>query len=236
MRALYAFVIVLVSFSCMVYELTLAQTSSLLLGNALVNYSVTICIYLAGLGVGSLLFMRYNSESAGPLLLNTEIVLSYLGPLAPILALLVEFSLRQVVMPGSLAYFFVLQSTMYVLVALVGILSGLELPIMISLGETRFRMQSGAVLGLDYLGTLVAIAAFPTVGLGMLGLFGTAALAGVGSWGGAVMTWLALPPAQRHRWQLVLLAPSLALVMAMLAFGPELREFMSQSIYLAGDK
>lgn len=233
MRLLYGGVIILVSFSCMVYELALAQTSSVLLGNALVNYSVTICIYLAALGVGSLLFGRFNAAGAGRLLLNTEIVLSYLGPLAPVIALLAEYALRNVVPPGSAAYYLTLKTTIYTLVGVVGILSGLELPIMISLGETNFKMQSGAVLGLDYAGTLLAIAIFPTLGFATLGLFGTAALAGVGSWVGAAITLKSLPRDQWGKRHLFLLAPSAILILAMLALGPQLLEFMSQSIYLA---
>lgn len=234
MRFVYAFVIVLVAFSCMVYELALAQTSSILLGNALVNYSVTICIYLAALGLGSLLFSRFQAAGHGRQLINTEIVLSYLGPTAPVLALLAEFGLRHVAEPGSGLYYGSLQAVIYSLVLVVGLLSGFELPILMSLGETHFRMRSGAVLGLDYAGTLLAVAIFPTLGLAVLGLFGTAALAGIGSWAGAAMTVAAMPRSQWSRGQVAALVPSFLLIILMLVFESKLRHFIAGSVYLAG--
>lgn len=234
MRPVFAFIILLVAFSCMVYELALAQASSVLLGNALLNYSVTICLYLAGLGAGSLLYIRLKKFGDGPLLLNTEILLSYLGPLAPLLALVAELGLSRTFTPGTGAYHLSLQAVIYSLVTVVGVLSGLELPILISLGEERFRLKSGAVLGLDYGGTLAAVAVFPTVGLTVLGLFGTAALAGLGSWIGALLTLIALPKSRRRGLQFAALVPSLVLIAAIMIYESELTTFMARSIYLAG--
>lgn len=234
MRSIFYTLIVCVSFSCMLYELVLAQTSSLLLGNALINYSVTICIYLAALGVGSLLFKylkRLNSS-----LLITELVLSYLGTLAPIAAILADYGFRQALDVGGANYHLANQAFVYGLIALVGILSGLELPILISLGESLFELRSGTTLGLDYLGTLMAVCIFPTIGMQGLGLFGTAALAGLGSWVGAALTLYSLPKKDWSNWHIVLLIPSLVIVLVLLGFEHSIREFISSSIYLAGNR
>jgi hypothetical protein len=51
------------AFCGVVYELALAQTNSVLLGNSYLQYGLTIGLFMAGLGAGSL---RENRESPAP--------------------------------------------------------------------------------------------------------------------------------------------------------------------------
>jgi predicted membrane-bound spermidine synthase len=165
-------------------------------------------------------------------LLMAELALSYLGPLAPILILFMDWILRREIGAGGASYHLMLQSFVYLMIFVIGILSGLELPVLMSLGESLCELRSGAVLGLDYLGTLVAVAIFPLWGLGQLGLFGTAALAGLMTCSGAILTFWALPAATRPRWLLLSLVPALILVLGLLVFSDEVTTYLSHTIFL----
>lgn len=154
---------VIVSACSLLYELLIAQTLSLLAGNTVVWYSLTIGVYLGALGLGAVLFRPRSGGSAWASLFTVELVLSAVGAGAVLLIQLAH-SVHLFLSPSpdgaSLFVFFGVSLTMTLLV---GLLSGIELPLLISIGKDiagRGRLTN-RVLGWDYIGSLVAGVLFP---------------------------------------------------------------------------
>jgi spermidine synthase len=150
----------ILGFCGVVYELVIAQSLSVLFGQPLVQYSLTIGIFLAGMGLGSHQSERWRDPRFE--LWRVQMLLSLLTPLlwlgvwwlatgeAPLAARALAY---------SMCFF-------------TGALTGSELPALFRLGG-----RPGRVLSADYLGMLVACLAFPLLLLPFLGLFATMFLA-----------------------------------------------------------
>ena len=63
----------LVAYCSIVYELLMAQTLSVLMGNTVMRYSITIGIYLASLGLGAMLCERGHEKDTSRRLVRVEI-------------------------------------------------------------------------------------------------------------------------------------------------------------------
>lgn len=144
------------------YELLAGTLSSYLLGSSVTHFSVVIGMFLTAMGVGSFL-SRYVAGDLLRAFLLTEIAVGIIGGLSS-LALFAAFAL--------------LDSTLPVLVAVcvvVGILVGLEIPLLIRILRARLSLKEalGNVLSIDYLGALGASLLFPLVLVPNLGLVRT---------------------------------------------------------------
>src|ERR1700722_12157644 len=152
----------------LVYELLAGTLASYLYGNAVVEFSIVIGLYLSALGVGawvSRLFVRDVARR----FLQVELAFALAGGLsAPML--LFGF--------GHVAAFRVLLDLdLFV----VGVLVGIELPLLMRLlkDELAFKEVVERALALDYAGALVASILFPLVLVPVLGLVRTSALCGL---------------------------------------------------------
>ena len=159
----YATALVLAACS-LLYELLIAQTLATLAANTVVWYSVTIGIYLAAMGIGALLHDRYAAGNLWARLFRVEFMLSAVGAVAvPILhfthtgAVLLEMSDYDFT---SNAVFF---GSAFFLIAVIGMLTGFELPLLIDLGNEASGEQrvTNRVLAADYMGSLLGGLAFP---------------------------------------------------------------------------
>ena len=153
----------IVSACSLLYELLIAQTLSLLAGNTVVWYSLTVGAYLGAMGLGAILFRPRAGGSAWGSLFKVELLLSLLGAGAVLLIQLahsVHLFLSPTPDGGSLFVFFGVSLTMTLLV---GLLSGIELPLLIRIGNgiTDGGRLTNRVLGWDYIGALVAGVLFP---------------------------------------------------------------------------
>ncbi|MCH7565516.1 MAG: hypothetical protein IH968_17020, partial [Gemmatimonadetes bacterium] len=154
---------VIVSACSLLYELLIAQTLSLLAGNTVVWYSLTVGAYLGAMGLGAVLFRPRFGGSAWASLFTVEVVLSAVGAGAVVLIQLAH-SVHLYLSPSpdgaGLFVFFGVSLTMTLLV---GLLSGIELPLLISIGKDLARggRLTNRVLGWDYIGSLVAGLLFP---------------------------------------------------------------------------
>lgn len=120
----------IVSACSLLYELLIAQTFSLLAGNTVVWYSLTVGAYLGAMGLGAILFRPRAGRSAWGSLFKVELLLSLLGAGAVLLIQLahsVHLFLSPTPDGGSLFVFFGVSLTMTLLV---GLLSGIELPLL----------------------------------------------------------------------------------------------------------
>jgi spermidine synthase len=177
--AIYATVVV-VATAGLVYELVAAAAASYLLGDSLTQFSTVIGSYLFAMGIGSFL-SRYLQRGLAARFVQIEILAGLVGGWTATV-LFVAF--------GHTAHFRVV---LYGLVGLIGMLVGLEIPLLLRLLRDRlaFRELVAQVLSLDYIGALAASLLFPLLLVPHLGLIRTALLVGlanvaVGLWS----TWI----------------------------------------------
>jgi spermidine synthase len=178
------FLNVLVIATCgLIYELLAGTLASYVLGDSIAQFSIIIGLYLFAMGIGSWLSSFVEKDLAGRFI-EVEIAVAALGGFsAPLLFL--SFS--------RLSYFNVV---LYLIVIGIGILVGLEIPLLMRIlkDELDFKSLVSRVLAFDYIGALIASLLFPLFLVPRLGLNRTSMLfgmlnAGVALWG----TWLMRP-------------------------------------------
>src|SRR6516225_1715685 len=183
-RPLVLFLNVFVVATCgLIYELLAGTLASYVLGDSVTQFSLIIGIYLSALGVGAWL-SRYFAGGLARGFIEVELGVALLGGLsAPLLFL--SFA--------RLSYFHVV---LYGVVSAIGILVGLELPLLMRIlkDQLDFKELVSRVLAFDYIGALVASLLFPLFLVPRLGLVRTSLVfgmlnAGIGLWG----TWLLRP-------------------------------------------
>jgi spermidine synthase len=191
--------------SCgLVYELIAAAMASYLLGDSITRFSTVIGAYLFAMGIGSWL----SKHIGGNLVLRfvqIELAVGLVGGVSAA-ALFLLFS-------QSGAPF---QTVLYGLVLTVGVLVGLEIPLLMRIlhERVRFRELVSEVLTFDYLGALAVSLLFPLLLAPRLGMIRTSFLFGLLNVAVAAATvWLF-----RHRqgpWRIVLTqCGSVALLLA----------------------
>lgn len=178
-RALYANVFI-VAICGLIYELLAGTLGSYLLGDSVTQFSLVIGLYLSAMGVGAWLSRRLEANLAQKFL-ELELAVALVGGFsAPVLFLCF----------GTVVHF---QVVLLGFVAAIGVLVGLELPLLMRLleGQVEFKDLVSRVLTFDYIGALAAAVMFPLVLVPKLGLVRSSLAAGaanaaVALWG----TWL----------------------------------------------
>ncbi|MCB0338656.1 MAG: hypothetical protein KDD53_03580, partial [Bdellovibrionales bacterium] len=160
---LVAVITVLLAACSILYELIVAQTMSLLAANTVVWYSVSVGLFLLGMGIGSFISDKIAGISPWIGLAWLEVALSILGALSVALVhvghmLYSFYSLWGEELIGRIIFFGLAFTT----VLLVGLLSGIELPLLIRIGRmSKLNRPTSTILGLDYIGSLVGAILFP---------------------------------------------------------------------------
>jgi hypothetical protein len=142
--------VVVVATAGLVYELVAAAAASYLLGDSITQFSTVIGAYLFAMGVGSFL-SRWVQRGVAARFVQVEILVGLTGGWAATV-LFVAF--------GQTAHF---RAVLYGVVGVVGVLVGLEIPLLLRLlrGRLVFRELVAQVLSLDYVGALAASILFP---------------------------------------------------------------------------
>ena len=160
--------ILLVALCSITYELIIGTVSSYLLGNSVYQFSLTIGLYMSAMGVGSYL-SKFAEKNLLEKFLWVELGVGILGGISSALL----FGIF------TLSPFF--QPAMWILTFLIGVLVGLEIPLL-----TRYirqyanlRVALASVLSWDYIGALVGSVGFPLLLLPSLGLLSSAAVMGL---------------------------------------------------------
>ncbi|MBK7707869.1 MAG: polyamine aminopropyltransferase [Acidobacteria bacterium] len=172
--------VIIIATCGLIYELLAATVSSYVLGDSVTQFSLVIGIYLSAMGVGSWL-SGFLDKDLAKRFVEIELAVAILGGFsAPLLFLTF----------ANVTYFGIV---LYAMVFAIGVLVGLEIPILMRIlkNELDFKNLVARVLALDYVGALVASLLFPIFLVPRLGLNRTSLLfgllnAGVGIWG----TWL----------------------------------------------
>src|SRR5215471_54345 len=175
---------VLIIATCgLVYELLAGTLASYVLGDSVTQFSLVIGIYLSAMGVGAWISRRIDTDIARRFV-EVELGVALLGGCS---APLLFFSFARA------AWF---HPVLYGVVFAIGVLVGLELPLLMRIlkHNLEFKDVVSRALTFDYLGALVASVAFPLLLVPRLGLVRTSLLfglvnAGVGLWA----TWVLAP-------------------------------------------
>jgi spermidine synthase len=183
-RPIVLFVNVLVIAICgLVYELLAATLASYVLGDSVTQFSLIIGLYLSALGAGAWL-SRFVDTALAKRFVEIELGVALLGGAsAPVLFLAF----------ARVDHFAIV---LYPLVFAIGVLVGLEIPLLMRLLEDRLELKEivSRVLTFDYLGSLAASILFPLLLVPKLGLVRTSLAVGalnalVGLWA----TWVLRP-------------------------------------------
>ena len=178
------FLNVLVVATCgLVYELLAGTLASYVLGDSVTQFSLIIGIYLSALGAGAWL-SRFVERELARRFVDVELGVAALGGAsAPLLFL-------------SFAHLSFFHIVLYAVVFLIGVLVGLEIPLLMRIMKDQldFKELIARVLAFDYVGALIASLLFPIFLVPKLGLVRTSLMfgflnAGVGLWA----TWLMRP-------------------------------------------
>lgn len=199
--------VVIIATCGLIYELLAATVSSYVLGDSVTQFSTVIGVYLFAMGIGSWL-SRYIEKEVAAKFVDIELAVALIGGLsAPILFL-------------SFAYISYFGIILYSMVTAIGILVGLEIPLLMRIlkDELDFKDLVSRVLALDYVGALLAALMFPLFLVPKLGLNRTSLLFGmlnavVGIWA----TWLLEPLIPKRK--IVVLRVKGAVVIAILVIG-----------------
>ena len=173
----------------LVYELAAGALASYLLGDSVLQFSTVIGSYLFAMGIGSWL-SRFVQRQLVAQFLRIELLVGLVGGLMPAALFVAHSSLPA----GADGAFRVL---LYALVGLIGMLVGLEIPLVMRILKAQFAQRwalselVSQVLTFDYLGALVVALAFPLLFVPHLGLVRTGVFFGLLNAGVAVWAlWL----------------------------------------------
>lgn len=152
----------------LVYELVAGTQASYLLGDSVTQFSTIIGVYLFSMGIGSFL-SRYFHRNLLSWFIRIELLVGLVGGFSSVLLFLL-FPLVES-----------FRLVLYALVALTGILVGLEIPLLMRMlrDQVEFSDLVSKVFTFDYIGALLASLIFPLVLVPFMGLIRTSLFFGI---------------------------------------------------------
>ncbi len=199
--------VIIIATCGLIYELLAGTLSSYVLGDSVTQFSLIIGIYLFAMGVGSWM-SKYIDRRIAEKFIDIELAVAVLGGFsAPILFL-------------TFAYISYFQIILYSMVFFIGVLVGLEIPLLMRIlkDELDFKTLVSRVLALDYVGALVASLLFPIFLVPKLGLNRTSLLFGMLNAAVAIWaTWL-LEPLIKKNINILRIKGAVVIVLLLIAF------------------
>src|SRR5207302_6509171 len=163
------FISVLLVAACgLIYELVAGTLASYLVGDSVFQFSSIISTYLFAMGIGSAL-SRFINRGLVNRFVWIELLLGVVGGFSSAL-LMLAFAFTQ----GF-------ELILYALVVVMGVLVGLEIPLLMRIVKDRYQFRDviAHVLTFDYLGALGASLLFPILLVPKLGLVRSALVFGI---------------------------------------------------------
>jgi len=158
----------LISACGLVYELVAGTLASYLVGDSVFQFSTIIGCYLFAMGIGSAL-SRYIQRGLVHRFVWIELMIGLIGGFSSAFLFL------------AFAYTQAFEFLMYFVVMVIGVLVGLEIPLLIRIVRGQFDLRDAVahVLTFDYIGALAASLLFPIILAPKLGLVRSAMLFGI---------------------------------------------------------
>lgn len=159
--------VLLIAACGLIYELVAGAIASYLLGDSITQFSTVIGTYLFAMGVGSGL-SRFIVRGLAARFVMIELMVGLVGGFSSSILFL------------AFGYTESFRVVLYVLVLIIGMLVGLEIPLLMRILRDRFDFKDvvAHVLTFDYLGALAASLVFPLLLVPHLGLVRSALLFG----------------------------------------------------------
>jgi spermidine synthase len=205
-----------------IYELLIATTASYFLGDSVKFFSLTIGIYMAAMGIGTLI-SKYIERDLLVRFVQIELVLALLGGLS-IPALYFAYAYT------SLFMYFFLFFTMSI-----GMLIGLEIPFLTRLMEQYYQLKVNIanILSFDYFGALIATMSFPFILLPFIGVYQSSLLFGFINMSiGFAVLWMFSDEIGKKVKALKTITIALTLLLgSMIVFSHHFLEHWDQSLY-----
>ncbi len=153
----------------LVYELAAGALASYVLGDSVLQFSTIIGCYLFAMGIGSWI-SRYFTRQLPAHFLRVELLIALIGGLLPMTLFIVN-----AYVPSAFRFL------LYAMVFLVGMLVGLEIPLVMRILKRNVALKDlvSQVLTFDYLGALAVSVAFPLLLVPQLGLIRTGVFFGL---------------------------------------------------------
>lgn len=152
----------------LIYELIAGTIASYLLGDSITQFSTVIGVYLFSMGIGSF-FSKYIEKNLVFTFVQVELLVGLVGgSSAALLFMMFE----------HVEHFRIL---LYALVSIIGILVGLEVPVLMRILKDRLEFKDlvSQIFTFDYVGALLASLLFPLVLVPFLGLVRSSFLFGL---------------------------------------------------------
>ena len=204
--AVYASLLMIAT-SGLAYELALGAAESLLLGDPVVQFALIIGVYMTSLGAGAWASSLIRTNVDGrcvQVLLVTALVGGLSGPL-----LLLVFA-------GQGPF----RAAVFALTVGLGVLVGLQLPLMMRIlrGRQRFEDALAGALAVDYVGALAGSLCFSLLLMPWLGLLRTTLVLGLlDALGAALLTWAIREPGVSARSRVASCAVVAGVLIAMIS-------------------
>lgn len=165
----------ILAFCSIIYELLLSNTLAIVTGNYIFWQSLTIGVYIGGLGLGA--FYSDKLKNTYKSIVTVELGLSFLGAISVVYVYLFHGSYKYLdnlfFFTGDFQSAYYLQNMFFLkivfflaiqlLTLAIGVLSGFEIPLMMKIAEDRLgHSEEGEhqILGINYLGTLAGTICF----------------------------------------------------------------------------
>ncbi len=157
-----------IAISSIVYELLIGAIATYFLGNSVYQFSITIGIFMFSAGLGSFLSAKIKKDEIFNFI-TIEIIISLIGGCSSLILML------------CFAYTRVYSVAMFSMLIVIGILTGLEIPLLIRILKRYFDLKFtvSQILAFDYIGALVGAVVFPLIMLPYLGIGLTAIVMGL---------------------------------------------------------
>lgn len=219
--AVILLVSVLVVATCgLIYELLAGTLASYLLGDSVTQFSTVIGTYLFAMGVGSWLSRHVRSGEMA-VFVRVEILIAALG----------GWSAAGLFLLFPLVGDF--RVALYALVMTIGVLVGLEIPLLIRILRHRFAFRElvSNVLTYDYVGALIASLLFPLVLVPKLGMIRTGFVFGLANVAVAIALLIALRRQERIWRDMIAAVLVAASLLGGLAFADRLQRWSEVAFY-----
>ena len=206
----------------LVYELSAAALSSYLLGDSVLQFSTIIGTYLFAMGVGSWL-SRYFDRQLPAHFLRVELLVALVGGLLPAVLFLAH-----AYVPGAF------RLLLYGLVMVVGMLAGLEIPLVMRILRRDIGLKDlvSQVLTFDYLGALAVSVAFPLLLVPQLGMIRTGLFFGLLNAAVALWAlWLFRGELRQRHWHAAACAATVATLLAAFAGADAITSLAEDKFY-----
>lgn len=159
------FITAIVAFCSIIYEIAFAQSLTILYGQTVIRYSLTIGFYLLSLGIGTYIYYFLNKRNNRKKIIIVETLLTLFGLSTPFVIFLSDIFIDNYYLRNVLSYTFLI---------MIGLLSGLEIPILTAFirenNKSLSRYSFSKILGIDYLGGLVGTIVFSLIIYDYLGI------------------------------------------------------------------